>query len=80
MVIGMKKRMNDRAIFDAELIKLDVRENAEDEGEGKVRDGSSFEAGSQMGGNILTGKRKQLKYHVYREESSLNFEVIKCEN
>lgn len=36
MVKGMKKRMNDKAISDAELIKLDGNEDAADEGEGKV--------------------------------------------
>lgn len=47
MVIRMKKRMNDRAISDAQLIKLDGNEAAADEKEGTVRNGSSFEAGSQ---------------------------------
>lgn len=32
----VKKRMNDKAISDAELIKLDGNEDAADEGEGKV--------------------------------------------
>lgn len=61
MVTGMKKRMNDRAISDTELIKLDGNEDAEDEGEGKVRDGSSFEAGSQNGWQYPYRKEKTIE-------------------
>lgn len=42
MVIGMKKRMDDRAISDAELMKYNDSQDIGDEREGKVRDGLKF--------------------------------------
>lgn len=38
----MKKRTNDRVIFDVELIEQDGNQDIEGEGEGKVRDGFKF--------------------------------------
>lgn len=73
MVTEMKKKMNDRAISDVELIKLDGNEDTADEGEDKVRDDSSFEAGSQNGWQYPYRKGKQSKDYVYKGRESTKF-------
>lgn len=71
MVIRKKKRMDDSAIFTAELTKQDGKYDVEDEREGKVRDGLKFLGWEPKWlAMSLQGKRRQLKDYVYRGRGS----------